>query len=66
LSASTRCSCQPAAFSSAATRRASFEVCAAVGLPCLQMTSSAQANEEWTSIAVSCQIAPLVPRRRPM
>ena len=43
LSESTRSSCQPAAFSSAATRAASLLVCGAVGLPCLQMTSSAQA-----------------------
>jgi len=32
----------------------------------LQTTSSAQEKEEQTSIAVSCQIAPSVPRRRPV
>ena len=39
----------------------SAEVCRAVGIPplvSLQITSSAQANEEAMSIAVSCQIAP--------
>ena len=44
---------------------ASFLVCVAVGLPCLQITSSAQAKEEATSIAVSCQIAPSVFFSRP-
>jgi hypothetical protein len=42
-------------------RRASRDVCAPVGLPRGQLTSSAHANEEATSIAVSCQTAPLVP-----
>ncbi len=41
------------------------EVSVPVGLPCLQTTSSTQANEEATSIAVSCQTAPSAPRRRP-
>jgi hypothetical protein len=36
-----------------------------VGLPFGQLTSSAQAKEEATSIAVSCQTEPLVPVRRP-
>ena len=65
LSERTRSRRQPAAFSSLATRRASLLVCLAVGLPCLQMTSSAHAKLEAMSIAVSCQIAPLVPLRRP-
>src|ERR1017187_292551 len=43
LSLSIRSSCQPAAFSSRATRLARTLVCRAVGLPCLQITSSAQA-----------------------
>ena len=47
------------------TRRASLEVCAPVGLLCGQLTSSAQANDEATSIAVSCQTEPFVPERRP-
>jgi hypothetical protein len=56
---------QPAAASSLATRRASFEVCSPVGLPRGQLTSSVQAKEEATSIAESCQTAPFVPARRP-
>src|SRR5206468_10574253 len=36
-----------------------------VGLPRGQLTSSAQAKEEATSIAVSCQTAPFVPESRP-
>jgi hypothetical protein len=65
LSESIRSSRQPASASSAQTRRASFEVWAPVGLPCGQVTSSAQANEEATSIAVSCQTEPFVPCSRP-
>ena len=65
LSESIRSSRQPAAFRSLATRRASFEVWSAVGLWLGQTTSSAQANEEAMSIAVSCQIAPSVPLSRP-
>jgi hypothetical protein len=45
-----------------------LEVCFAfglLGLPSLQTTSSAQAKEEATSIAVSCQTEPLMPCRRP-
>lgn len=53
---------QPAAWRSAATRRASLDVCAPVGLPRGQLRSSAQAKEEWTSVAVSCQTDALVPR----
>src|SRR5215218_7407723 len=52
LSESTRSRRQPAAFRSRATRRASVLACSAVGLPCLQITSSAQANDDATSIAV--------------
>jgi hypothetical protein len=48
-----------------ATRRASFEFCAPVGLPLGQLTSSAHAYEEQTSIAVNCQTVPFVPDRRP-
>jgi hypothetical protein len=43
LSESSRSSSQPAAPRSAAMRQASFEVCAEMGLPCLAITSSAQA-----------------------
>jgi hypothetical protein len=54
-----------AACRSAATRRASLEVCSPVGLPRGQLQSSAPAWEEWTSIAVSCQTAPFVPESLP-
>jgi len=62
LSESIRSKRQPAIFSARATRPAS-----AIGLPCLQITSSAQAQEDAMSIAMSCQIGarcPSVVRRR--
>ena len=65
LSVRTRSSRQPAWASSAQTWRASFEVWAPLRLPRGQLTSSALANEEATSIALSCQTAPFVPERRP-
>ena len=54
LSLRKRCSFQPAAFGSLATRRAKTLVWRLVGLRSLATISSAQANEERISIAVSC------------
>ena len=65
LSESARSSRQSARRSSWATRRANRLVCAAVGFWPGQTTSSAHPKALAISVAVSCQIAPWVPRRRP-